>query len=298
MKVIVRANRRDELLQQKQEWDDRQTAQKAQYDEEYGNLKSKEKEICDSVTAEVSSYLSGINLEGLIVRTEPTYFNRDKGVEVTVDCNDRFGGRGENTALRWSWTVKIDSDGTPKKKTSPWSGLEATTEAQIGQLKETVSALEILNSIDWNQLLNVELPQWEEYITVSERIPNRPNFESDIFDEELKALIGTNILVKGMFRPDESNRYSKHTSMNKKYYQYYMVIKDSGSQYTVADFSSNAIEKWEEYKGSRNMTLSEYIDKNAHGYRIRKDTFQQMLFKPLETVDVSEGDFNPAEGIE
>jgi hypothetical protein len=287
MKISVKSSRRDELIRQRDEWDSEDLKLRTQHNEQRMTHMKKEKEVCNAVADEVSSLLSGVNLEGMQVVVEPTWSMSNRGVEVKVDCGDNIGSRTENSALRWSWTVSLDDDGNAKKKTSSWSGLEATTKAQINQLKETVNALEILEGIDWNHMLNVTLPEYDDYITVRERKPNRPNFESDIFDEELKELIGSNTLVKGMFKPDpDRGRYD--IGMKKGHYQYYLILRDSGSQYTVAEYPRPSIETPENYSGGR-WTLAEIVDRGRDvTYRIRKDTFQKMLFKPLETVEVTE----------
>jgi len=279
MKILVSSARKDDLIKQRDQWESDNAAQKSKYEAQSKQFYEKQQEVFDDIKNQVLGYLSECKID-IVVNIMQALSFQGGGIEVRVESNER-NVHGKDKALSWNWRVSLDSGGEVVKETSSWSGLQATTPAQLDSLRETVKALEILNDIDWSHMLNVTLPDYREYVTEPSSIGQRPKFESDILDEELKALIGTNTLVKGMYKPD-GDRHSR--GMNKNYYQYYLILKDSGSQYTIADVSRDQVEN-EEYR--RGKTLAELVESaKKYSNRIRKDTFQQMLFKPLETVDV------------
>lgn len=269
MKITVNSSRKDDLIRQRDDWDARNSAQRAKHDAQYADFNSQQRAIFNSIKQEVLNAIgsSSINLD---VKVDTNSNWKNPGVEVRVS-SEQNNVHGADKALSWDWKVTLDSEGNPSKESSSWSGLQATTVTQLKSLKETVRVLETLNDIDWHTMLTVTLPDYQAIVTEPSTIGERPKFDQDIFDAELLELIGSNTLVKG------TNRDGRGTV-------YYIILKDSGSMYTIASVSGHVVERPESNGGK---SLAEVVEQAKNwSERIRKDTFQGMLKKPLVTVEV------------
>lgn len=100
-----------------------------------------------------------------------------------IECNIHYAqGKtfDEKFALVWNYRAVLTSSGEVRTETGSWSGLSATTPDQIKDLQKSVEILTVLTSLDWKSLLQVELPNYKDYM---KDLPERP--ERKDFSEEL-----------------------------------------------------------------------------------------------------------------
>lgn len=271
MKITVTSGRKDDIIRDRDDWDARNNEQKAKHDEQYGQYEAQLREIFNDIKQQVLGYLSGVKI-ALDVKVDlgrRSFTN--PGVRVGVEC-EQHNVHGEDKALSWNWEVELDKEGNVNKESSSWSGLQATTSAQINHLKESVNALEILNGIDWNYMLTVTLPDYKEIVTEQSGIGQRPNFESDLFNAELEELVGTRTLVKG------KNERGGNVWFN--------ILNASAKQYKIIEIAGYIVD---DPSRGRGETVGEILDKyiqSDYATRISKEKFEGMLKKPIQTMEV------------
>lgn len=181
--------------------------------------------------------------------------------EVSIRCNEH-NKFDDDVALSWSYRVNLDSDGSVLRESSSWSGLSATTEAQMRSLHQTVSALDMLNDIDWAELIKVTLPDYDDYYDPNDKEPEGANWDRELENAELEESIGTNkwFCVANW---GESCPY-------RGYVVWVNIIKDSGSQYTV-----NVIGNWD---------MQMYIDGKCTGDDIVNKSYVKRVRKSSITI--------------
>ena len=211
---------KDEIIKARDEWDTRNAEQHAKYEAQYAVFTKKQNEIFGDIECKVLAALNEVELP-LVVEADTGFSMRRNNVQVRVKSNEN-NVHGEDKALSWTWEVSLGEGTTVEKKTSSWSGLQATTSEQLESLRQTVKALEILNEINWRDMLEVTLPDWKEHVTERSSIGERPKFEAEIRAAEIAGLIGTNTLIKGV----STGRDSRGTS-------WYLIISESPKQYKV-----------------------------------------------------------------
>jgi hypothetical protein len=264
-------SKKETLINTRNEWDAKNAEQKAKYEAQYENFRNVQNEVFETVKNQVLASLAGVNLN-LEVTVDSGYSLRKNSVEVRVKSNDNRV-HAEDKALSWSWDVSLGEDGAVSKKSSSWSGLQATTAEQVESLRQTVNALEILNALDWSSILNVELPDWSEYITEKSSIGQRPNFEADIRAAEVAELIGTSTLIKGA--PNGGRRRGA---------AWYLIVSESPKQFKVAELSNYSVQ--EQYLAERGQTLAQAVEQaKKWTTAITKEKFlNDILDRSMETM--------------
>lgn len=141
-------------------------------------------------------------------------------------------------------------------------------------LTQTLEALKYLNSVDWSVVLDKEMPKYSDYFkqdtTKFDR--ERPDFDKMLMEADIEECIGKDILLKG------------YASINQRGYGigtvYYMILKETPSQYQVVRIPGYAVNN-EEYN------LKDVVEKNKnYSERMRKDKLIQLLNEPIETLEV------------
>ena len=259
---MTASERKNALIEARNEWDARNAEQKAKYEAQYAVFRTKTREVLGAVEQQVTESIGANNLN-LEVKAESGYRGR-----LRV-CIRNEQDRNESNALRWNWDASLDEKGTLKFESNSWSGLSATTLEQARSLKETANALEILIGLDWAKMLSVELPEWEDYVTEKSSIGTRPNFEADIRAAEVAELIGTNTLIKGK----QANGYKT----------WFLIISESAKQFKVATISD--IDTKAERLAERGKTLAEVVEQAKNwSTGITKEKFINNIGKALETM--------------
>ena len=216
----ITANRLSDIRRQRDEWESDYKERESRYEEQSNSYREARDEVLDAVGERIEQGLSRFTLSEFHVRADQTFSDR---IEVRVSCNEGSLFDKEK-ALSWSYNVVLDNDGNVKKETSSWSGLQATTPQQLDSLRETLEALEYLNSIDWMDYLNVTLPDYREYVT--DRMPSRrdrPNFEAMEKEAVVEELVGTNTGIHG--------KALENTGFRGK--GYYVIVGETPRRYKV-----------------------------------------------------------------
>lgn len=146
MKILAR--RYDDLVRQEQEYNGRLAPLQKRSQEINDRYESAKHDFMGSVKEDIINALKG----------DLGYFPSDVSVKVESywpGVRVSFEkGRGDTTALRWSYDVSLDEHGEVKKDSSSWSGLEAVTDEQVADLKESVKVIEAIFRMDWSDILN------------------------------------------------------------------------------------------------------------------------------------------------
>ena len=194
---ILAASRREDLIKQRDEYDAETKKFQDKVDEGEKNLRSKLREQRLDMEKKISDLIGSTSLD-LEIYADPwgSYTNEGWSVRVKANDSNKFD---DNVALSWSWEAKLGSNGEVSKESGSWSGLKAVTPEQIADLEESVRVIKILNSMNWEEVLNSPKAKFEDYVpdddqkAASERRRNRPDFEKDIEEAEIEDAVGGNI---------------------------------------------------------------------------------------------------------
>ena len=268
--MIITSSKRDDILKRKADYEADKALRQARYDEQVEKYDAALDAVCNTAADYVESKLSGLSKLDIDVWGDRAF--RSQGIKITVKVNE---GKlfDDDSALSWTYQVQLDRSGNIKKESSSWSGLKATTEAQMDSLRQTLTALEILNNIDWMAVVNVDVPKFADYTTEKDpRYEQSPNFDQELLEADIEDAIGNNVLIKG-----DSYKYYRNGS-------YYGILKETASQYTIFELPA----KITELTASDNEaeSLSEYVAKEGkpYSYRVSKSTFHQLIYTPVKTI--------------
>ncbi len=262
----ITCTKRDDILKRKQEYEADRSQRQARFDAQFKNYRYEDLSRQQTIENAVKNILGDT---GLDLRIRVTYAIV-MGQSYEVDISDEDDKFNPDKALSWSWKVYLTDEGEVTKKSSSWSGLNAVSKKNLDNLKKIISVLEKLNSIDWKSVLSVKPPMPNDYITEKNPEWDRdvPDFDKELLEADIEELIGTN---QGVLR-DSGSRYYRGNV-------YSVIVKQSGSQYTVADVPEFTV------KNNRSVDISSKI--NSESYRISKDKFFQGLVNPLQIHDFS-----------
>lgn len=220
----ITCSRRDDLLREQAEYDAAMKAYDDSVKKQWDDYHQGVEDVYNPIVNEIKSNLDAFTSLVFNVKADLAWGD---DLRISIDCNNHrvFD---ENSALSWSYEAVVNKkSGEVVRKTSSWSGMSAVTPAQMKSLHETVDALDYLNSIDWNQLLELTFPQYEDY--ADPNAPARPDsrdFRSELRDATLEDLVGTNQAIAIQNPGTESIVYGSPVLFAK-------ILKISGSQYTI-----------------------------------------------------------------
>ena len=262
------AGRKADLIKARDEWDARNEDQKAKHEAQYSKYRAVENEILANIECQITSQLNEVDMPLDITSRADGFIHNQVTVSVS---NEQHRDCGQ--ALRWTFQVSGGKGCDIEKKTNSWSGLEATNAEQMESLEQTVRTLKILNSINWADLLDVELPVYAEYVTERSSIGERPKFEADIRAAEVAELIGTNTLIKG----SNSSRRGYGAS-------WYHIISESPKQFKVAEISDYNTDP--DFLAQRGTTLAEVVEQaKVWAPSISKEKFvNSIVSNPIATI--------------
>ena len=185
-----------------------------------------------------------------------------------IECNVNYAqGKtyDEKFALVWNYRAVLTESGEVKTETGSWSGLSATTPDQIKDLQKSVEILTVLTSLDWKSLLQVELPNYKDYMKDLPERPERKDFSEELLQATIEDLI-------------ESGEYFKGIPDSGKIYHYgpvwFRIIRETPTQIEVEEVHDSQI--------------ADYVANNKEGYtyRVKKSGFQRdMLPKQIEVYE-------------
>ena len=262
----ITCTKRDDILKRKQEYEADRSQRQARYDAQYAEFQKEYYSRKESIEDAVKQQLGDTGLD-LSVSVRYASWNSNS---YQVDISDEDDKFNPDKALSWSWKVYLTKEGEVTKESSSWSGLNAVSKKNLDNLKQILSVLEKLNSIDWKSVLSVKPPKYNDYITENDPKWDRdvPDFDKELLEADIEELIGTN---QGVLRDSGSKYYRGNV--------YSVIVKQSGSQYTVADVPEFTVEN------NRPVDISSKI--RGESYRISKDKFFQGLVEPLQIHDFS-----------
>lgn len=258
MKITCAKRSREEIIKDRDEYDARKKDLHEQADKQRSNYRKALYSVFDSVKAQVESQLSQFESLNLEVNVESGWGN---GVQVRIGSN-QHNVFSEHKALSWDYKVMLDKEGKVKRETGSWSGLQAVTEEQVESLRQSVACFEILNSMDWETIVNTPTPDADEYVTVNtyDVDRNRPNYEQELLEAEIDEAIQHGDWIKG----NGYKIYQKRSTV------YYKVLKETPKMYEV-------VEVWEGRMAER--------DQYSYPYKIAKDVFFQVIDRPIEVYE-------------
>lgn len=263
----ITCSKKDDILKQKAEYDAKQSAyeqkEKAirkQWDEDH-------EKVYAPVRDEIASALAKFNLLEFDISVSRGW--SDSGLEVRIRCNE-YKKFSDDSALSWNYNVKLDENGDVVRETGSWSGLQATTAAQIDSLKQSVGAIEVLYNMDWSTLLNKRLPQRGDYYTkeIYDMRPDKPevSWEKQLEGAEIEEAIGKDIWYRCSVKDSERDYwYDAWVKFIKATPQRYVVkianLWKADPDYLLQALSQNPNFGYAQQIAKRNVSLKQPIEK-------------------------------------
>lgn len=239
--------RRDDVLRRKQAYED----QKAQYDSEVQSYRRANHAATNDLQNLIRSKIGVTSLD-LDISAQPDFGGR---IRVTINNGSN---PHDSQALNWNYDVTLSGSGEVKKESGSWSGLSATTTEQINNLKESVRVIEILNNIDWKKVLQVELPDYNDF--VKSEYPKNENFNEQLLEADVLDAADQGYLIKG-----HGDKYNPRVVM------FYQVLKVNPKSFRVRAIPEDNVR-----------------DESTWGdpFTIQKQEFYRLIDNPVQTVEV------------
>ena len=279
----ITSSKLDDIRKAKEEWDVETERRDSIRKEERQRYKKASDEVIAPVEYKISSALRKFDSLDFEIRGEiASGYRGSRGLEFRINCNESRV-HDENSALSWNWSVSVNSEGDIVKDSGSWSGLNATTEENMKSLRQSVEALEYLNSLNWSELIDVATPEYGDYFTDQEYRGNRPNFEQQMKEAEVEEYVGTNTMLLGYSMPEYESRWNSSVKT------WFIILSETPKQYKVGELSAYMVKNYFE-----NGESIEEIIEAAKRYtrRYRKDRIISTLEYPLielseDTIDQS-----------
>lgn len=281
MKIIsskrtVEAGRREDIIKERDAWDAAHDQAEAQQKEEGRRFREAQDAVMGPIQQEIEQGMAKFDRLHTKVTVDTRWGGHGRGetIQVRVQVNE-WEKFQDSVSLAWSMDIRVDpEDGSIVKETGSWSGLKATTAEQLEDLRQTLDALEYLNSIDWATLLNKKLPDYADFYKTY--VPsNRPNFEQQLQELDLQELVGSNKALLCQNWESSGFRGSQ---------VWVQLIRETPSGYTGRVYwgaaSEDQAREW----------LKRAQENNYATQRIRKTTIKPI--NPMTVIDIDEA---PAE---
>jgi len=270
----ITSSRKDEILKRKAQYDEDMKSYEERHRKSEIALRKAEDEILNPIAQYLERKLSRYSALKFEIQVNRAYSGRTgRGARVWIRCNDR-NKFDDDVALAWSYDVDFNTDGEVTRKTSSWSGLSATTEEQMTSLRQTVSAIEFLNDVDWEELVDIDMPAYEDYYDPNDKKPEYHDFTAELKEAELEDIVGTNKIIKcknwGESCPYRGDVWLK-------------LNKETPSMYTANIIPNYIIEYAFANKDSYRDELQKYVDGRYGEYRVRKSSV-----RPITPIEIRE----------
>lgn len=267
----ITCSRRDDVLKRKAEYEAKRDAYQKDSDERRQKYYRAKAEAMEPIKSKLEAKLAQFSALEFEVSVSRGYSWSDAEDQNTVDVRILVDDRNhfdENSALSWSYNVKIQ-DGAVVKETSSWSGLKACTEAQMESLRQTVRALEWLNSVDWDEMLVADFPAREPFYEGALEAPKREEFGNELTYATIADLLGTNKYIK--VNNFESSPYRGR-------YIWLNPISETASQWKVRLISDWTMANKDQYANN--------IGEDAYEQRVRKSSIYIPNIDNPEIIEV------------
>jgi len=203
----ITANRKDELIRKRAEYDAETRRLKDREEEAERRLRDVQYEIGEGISNQIRNLIGDTTLNlGINASPYGRYGSPYYSIRISANESNKFD---DDVALAWSWETSLDDEGNAVSESSSWSGLSATTPAQLADLKESVRVIELLNNIDWPSVL-VEAPKYSDYADKEatalrrEREQARPHFEDDLLQAMLQDAVDDRTVIHLDGRPESA----------------------------------------------------------------------------------------------
>lgn len=275
-KRTVEAGRREDIIKQRDEWDAAHAQAEEQEKEEDRRFREAQDAVMEPIKQEIEQGMAKFDRLNTRVDVDTRWggHNRGETIAVRIQVNE-WEKFQDSVSLAWGMDIRVDpGDGSIVRETNSWSGLKATTAEQLEDLRQTLDALEYLNSIDWATLLNKKLPDYADFYKTY--VPsNRPNFEQQLQELDLQELVGSNKALLCQNWESSGFRGSQ---------VWVQLIRETPSGYIGRVYwgaaSEDQAREW----------LKRAQDNNYATQRIRKTTIKPI--NPMTVIDIDEA---PAE---
>lgn len=265
----ITATKREEVLKKRAEnqarWDEYQSDQ----NERRRRLYVAEHDVMAPLKAQLEEDLSRFNLLEFDVNVSRGFnWRSEEGkdfIEVRIRCNENTKFQ-DTSALSWSYDVSLDEKGEVRRETSSWSGLKACTAEQIDSLKQTVAALEELNSYDWKSLISVKFPEYKEFYDGAMERPDSVDYRESIAQATMEDMLGQDAIIKiNGWGENYTSRYYYAKVIGQTANQWKLQLV---SNYTVDMLASNKF-KDEETRRAYERSLLDSLDESKSWNTVR-----------------------------
>lgn len=273
----ITANRKEDILKRKAEYEADVAKRQEQHEAEEERYRDAQRAVTEPVKKEVEDIFSKYPLLHARVRVDPYGKWDTKGMSIRIDVNEDSKFE-DDTALAWSYEVYLDNNGEPIRETNSWSGMKAVNADQLANLEQTLSVLKELLNIDWKALLDRALPEYQDYVhTRNPRYDSdKPDFDKELREAEMDDIIGQRKLIEVKAFP--SSWYYPSYKMRNPPNVFVAIVKDSGTQYTIKEVSSNTMQRGMD-------DVKRVFDENS-AHRVKKDQIIPVM--PINIVDIPE----------
>lgn len=271
----ITCSKRDDILKRKSEYEKQYNERKSRYDSQHEEYDKAIHNVYQGVESAVLEAIGPSSIK-LDVRCSTSLHGQ---LECAISSNDH-NVFDKSKALSWVWSVHLNEDtGEVMKESSSWSGLQATTREQLDSLRETLRILEIINELDWQDILSVSLPKYSDIIT--EKNPaydsNKPDFDRELLEVDIEESVGVNRLIRCV-----------GGSKNYRGEVYVGIVKESPTMYTIFDIPASALTPNSDgtYGWNNYSSIPELVSHHQYTYRVTKDKFlDQMISIPTDIIE-------------
>lgn len=225
------------------------------------------------------------NIEDIVRTASSSSFMQDVDVNVSISFFSSYDGGdytsgsivvsyGENRKfdddipLVWQWQFDLGaygSKGEASRKTSSWSGLNATTAENISILKQSVNVLDALAAVDDEYIVNLiksNAVNYKDYVT--QELENID--DSKYLEEQLETLVETGKYIKVNATPQYEQYINLEKSTPKQFLVEWYVVR---KPYSAYNYNTN---KYDDYMSEM------YIQDKS---RMKKEKVYDMVRLPL-----------------
>lgn len=270
----ITSSKKDEILKRKAEYEQKEAEYRRKENEYYRSRQEREENALKPAVDAIRAKMDEFDL----LHIDVTGDRRWGGFQIRVQC-DEYNRNEDATSLRWNYQATGDSDtGEVKKETGSWSGLQAVTELQIQSLKQSVAALEYLQSFDWEKYLTQDVSKLYEGLE-RPRYEDRPqgeDFDAELKAAELEEIVGTTKAIK-VHNYEGSYYYGK--------YIYVLITKMTPKQVYVIDVPVSSVENAKIGNEESKANLKRFLN-SGNTKRVAQDRLH--LADPVDIVDIEE----------